>query len=191
MSRLPYLTRDDLDDEGAALFDAMVANRGDAIRNDEGGLIGPFNAWVHAPALGTHLVELGTALRFSMSIDRRLIELAIITTGAHWRAEFEWWAHARMAREHGVSDAVIDAIADGAAPPFTDEGERVVHGFAAELATTGRVADATYARARDLLGDRGVVELVTLCGFYALVSYTLNAHDVPLPAGVSPRWERS
>ncbi len=106
MTRLPYLRYDDLDERGREVWDGVTGSRGGELVNGEGGLIGPFNAFVHAPGVGRHLSALGGRLRFKTSIERRLSELAIITVGAAWRAEFEWWAHARIAREHGVSDAV-------------------------------------------------------------------------------------
>ena len=149
--------------------------------------MGPFNAWVTAPAIGGRLAELGAALRFESSVERRLLEVAIITVGARWHAEFEWWAHSRMAVRHGVSQDAVDAIARGATPPLLDD-ERVVHAVARQLVDNGRVDRATYDAAHELLGDRGIVELVTLCGYYTLVSFTLNAFDVPLPAGEEPTW---
>ncbi len=190
MSRIPYLQRDRLDEAGRAVWDTIESTRGRQLINDEGGLVGPFNAWVTAPGVGARLLELGGALRFDSSIDRRLIEVAIITTGAHWRAEFEWWAHARMALEHDVSSSVVDAIRDGAEPSFDRDDERIVHAVARQLATTGTIDESAFRDAQRLLGDRGVVELVALCGFYALVSYTLNALDVPLPPGAEPVWAR-
>jgi 4-carboxymuconolactone decarboxylase len=142
--------------------------------------MGPFNAWVTAPGIGGRLAELGAALRFQSSIERRLLEVAIITVGAHWKAEFEWWAHSRMALQYGVSPETVEAIAAGTTPDLPDD-ERVVHAVARQLAEGGHVDAATYDAARRLLGDRGIVELVTLCGYYTVVSFTLNAFDVPLP----------
>jgi 4-carboxymuconolactone decarboxylase len=188
MSRLPYVHRDDLDDDGQSLWDVFVETRGDGVVGEHGGLIGPFNPWVTASDIGRRLASLGTALRFRTSIDRRLLEVAIITTGARWQAEFEWWAHSRMARQHGVADDVIDAIARGDDPPFTQDDERVVHAIATQLGDRGRVDDATYAAGQALLGDRGMIELVALCGYYTLVSFTLNAFEVPLPPGQEPVW---
>ena len=49
-SRLPYLRYDDLDPERRAVWDAVVGSRGADLVNADGGLIGPFNAFVHAPA---------------------------------------------------------------------------------------------------------------------------------------------
>jgi 4-carboxymuconolactone decarboxylase len=122
-------------------------------------------------------------------MERRLTELAIITVGARWKAEFEWWAHARMAREHGVADAIVDAIGRGQDPPFGNDDERIVYTTASELTTTGHLSEDTYGAARQLLGDQALVELVTLCGYYTLVSFLLNGFEVPLPPGAAPQWE--
>lgn len=188
MDRLPYLRYDELTADGQAVWDDIVGTRGDRLVAEQGGLIGPFNAFVHAPGVGRHLSALGAAVRFGTSIERRLSELAIITVGARWQAEFEWWAHAQTARRHGVPDAVVDAIARGDDPPFAAEDERVVHAVATQLTRTGRLDHACYDAARRLLGDAGTVELVSLCGYYTLVSFLLNAFDVPLPSGETRTW---
>jgi 4-carboxymuconolactone decarboxylase len=188
-SRLPNLRYDDLDAEGRAVWDAIVGSRGAGLVNDDGGLIGPFNAFVHAPGVGRRLSSLGAVLRFETSIERRLSELAIITVAARWKAEFEWWAHARMAREHGVPGDVVDAIGRGEDPPFEADDERVVYTVARQLTTGGQLGQDAFAAAQHLLGQAGVVELVSLCGYYSLVSYLLNAFTVPLPPGVTATWE--
>jgi 4-carboxymuconolactone decarboxylase len=186
MSRLPGLHRDDLDETGQALWDQIVSTRSAAVVDEQGGLRGPFNPWVHAPEVGRRAADLGAHLRFGVSVERRLLELAIITVGAHWKAEFEWWAHVPMAREHGVSEPVIEAIGRGATPSFEHDDERIVHAVASQLCADGHVDATTYADAQTLLGDRGLVELVTLCGYYVLVSFTLNAFDISLPPGSKP-----
>src|SRR5712691_748742 len=186
MSRLPYLRYDELDPDGQQVWEAVVGTRGGQLTNEHGGLVGPFNAFVHAPGVGQHLTALGARVRYNTSIERRLSELAIITVGARWKAEFEWWAHARMARRHGVPDAVVDAIERGEEPAFEAYDERTVYAFAAQLVKTGHVPQAAYDATRELLGDAGLVELVSLCGYYTLVSFLLNAFAVPLPDGVTP-----
>jgi 4-carboxymuconolactone decarboxylase len=188
-SRLPYLRYDELDARGQEVWDGVAGSRGGELVNADGGLIGPFNAFVHAPGVGRHLSALGGRLRFRTSIERRLSELAIITVGAAWKAEFEWWAHARMAREHGVSDAIVDAIGSGDDPPFAADDERVIYSVARELTGAGRLGQELYDAAQRLLGDEGMVELVALCGYYTLVSYLLNAFAVPLPPGAAPQWD--
>lgn len=188
MSRLPALRRNELDPHGQAVWDAVTSTRQVDLVGPDGGLIGPFNAWVHAPGIGAHLARLGAKVRFGTSIERRLSEVAIITVGARWHAEFEWWAHARMALDHGVPQAVVDAIGREDDPPFTDDDQRIVHAVARQLATDGRLDDDTHGAAQARLGDEGLVELVSLCGYYTLVSFTLNAFAVPLPAGVDRQW---
>jgi 4-carboxymuconolactone decarboxylase len=189
MSRLPDLRYDDLDADGQKVWDGVVGSRGSQLVNAEGGLIGPFNAFLHAPDVGRRLSALGATLRFGTSIERRLSEVAIITVGARWQAEFEWYAHSRMAREHGVPDAVVDAIGRGEDPPFAADDERTVYAAARQLAQDGRLDPGTYAAAQQLLGDAGLVELVSLCGYYSLISFVLNAFDVGLPPGQEPAWD--
>jgi 4-carboxymuconolactone decarboxylase len=188
MTRLPYLRYDDLDDAGQQVWDGVTGSRGTELVNDSGGLIGPFNAFVHAPGVGRHLSALGGRLRFKTSIERRLSELAIITVGARWKAEFEWWAHAAMAREHGVDGAIVDAIGRGEEPSFEADDERTIYAAVRQLSTGGRLDQDRYAAAQQLLGDEGMVELVSLCGYYTLISFLLNAFEVPLPPGATPEW---
>jgi 4-carboxymuconolactone decarboxylase len=193
VSRLPYLRRDDLDPNGQRMWDSIVKARSielseSELINEQGGLSGPFNAFLHAQKAGRRTATLGRVLRFETTIERRLSEVAIITVGARWQAEFQWFAHARMAREHGVCDAVIDAIGRGEDPPFKADDERTVHAVARQLAETGHITQDAYDAARHLLGDTGLAELVSLCGYYTLISYLLNAFEVPLPPGVTPLW---
>ncbi|MGO8961770.1 MAG: carboxymuconolactone decarboxylase family protein [Streptosporangiaceae bacterium] len=188
MSRLTELRRDELDPTAQELWDKIVGTRGHELVTETGGLAGPFNAFLRAPDIGRRLSSLGAALRFGTSIERRLTEVAIITVGSRWKAEFEWWAHARMARERGVADGAVDAIGRGEEPDFEAEDEQTVYAVASELARTGQLSQASYDAGCTLLGEAGMVELVSLCGYYTLVSFLLNAFAVPLPPGVVPAW---
>jgi 4-carboxymuconolactone decarboxylase len=191
MTRIPYVRREELGPEGQQLWDGIVDGRGDLVVTAEGGLAGPFNAFVTAPGAGRRMSSLGATLRFGTSIERRLSEIAIITTGARWQAEFEWWAHAPMAREHGVAGAVVDAIGRGEDPPFEADDERAVYTVARQLAHSGRLDKEAYDAAHAFLGDAGMVELVSLCGYYTLISFLLNAFAAPLPPDAAPMWAGS
>jgi 4-carboxymuconolactone decarboxylase len=164
--------------------------RGDASRmvNAEGGLVGPFNAAMHAPVTGKRVVTLGESLRFDTSLDNRLLELAVSMVGAHWRSNFEWWAHSRMAIAAGISEAAIRAIEAGAEPDFGAEDEKAIYAFTRSLLTTGRAPDDVYAAAQAHVGDQGMAELAQLIGYYCLISLTLNTFQVELPAGNVPAW---
>ena len=131
---------------------------------------------------------LGAAVRFQTALPANLLEVAIITVGAHWRSNFEFWAHARMALDADVDQAVVDAIRDGVDPPFADDDEAAVHAMAKSLLTTGRCGDAEYAAVATSLGDIAVVELTTLIGYYCLISLTLNNFSIELPEGNEPIW---
>jgi 4-carboxymuconolactone decarboxylase len=191
MTRIPYVRREELGPEGQQLWDDIADRLGESLVTAEAGLAGPFNAFVTAPGAGRRLSALGGTLRFGTSIERRLSEIAIITIGARWQAEFEWWAHAPMAREHGVSDAVVDAIGRGEDPPFEADDERAVYTAARQLGLSGHLDQDAYDAAHRFLGDTGMVELVSLCGYYTLISFLLNAFAVPLPPGAAPMWDRS
>ena len=191
MTRIPYVRREDLGAEGQRLWDGIVNTWGDLAVTADGGLAGPFNAFVTAPDAGRRLSALGATLRSAPSIERRLSEIAIITVGARWQAEYEWWAHAPMAREHGVAAAVVDAIGRGEDPPFEADDERAVYAVARQLGRSGRLDQETYDAAHRFLGDAGMVELVSLCGYYTLVSFLLNAFTVPLPPDAAPMWAGS
>jgi 4-carboxymuconolactone decarboxylase len=191
MTRLPFIANEDLTPEQQEVWDNVVnGKRGDASQfvNDEGGLVGPFNAALHAARTGRKVVALGEALRFDTAIDTRLLELAVCTVGAHWRSNFEWWAHSRLARRAGVDDAVIDAIERGEEPTFDQADEAAVFGLTRSLLSTGRVPAELYAAVRDHVGDQGVVELTQLIGYYCLISFTLNTFEVELPPGETPVW---
>jgi 4-carboxymuconolactone decarboxylase len=188
MTRLSFLHRDDLDDDQLAVWDGLVDSRATELMGPDGALIGPFNAFLHAPKIGRRLSSLGGLLRFRTSLDRRLSEVAICTVGAHWRAEFEFFAHAPMAVEHGVSTDVIDAMREGQTPDFEHADERAVYEVVTQLLNEHRVDDETYAAAAELLGEQGMVELVSTAGYYCLISMLLNLFDVALPEGADLNW---
>jgi len=151
-----------------------------------GGIRGPFEAWLRSPELADRAQKLGEYCRFNSSLPRHLSEMAIILTGKHWSSQYEFWAHARMAREAGLPEATIEAIRTGATPALRDDAEHVVYDLVTEYLRRHRVADATYARAVEVIGERGVCDVIAIVGYYGLVSMTLNIFEVDLPEGVEP-----
>ena len=103
--------------------------------------------------------------------------------GRHWTAEYEYFAHARLARKAGLEDAIIGAIAARKRPAFAQAHDEIVYDVCHELFETHRLSDGTYRRAVEAFGLPSVVELVATIGYYSLVSLTLNAFEVPLPPG--------
>jgi len=115
-----------------------------------------------------------------------LRELIILTVGRHWRAQYEWWAHAKIAQKEGLADDIIQAVYDGTPLPSDNPQTLATHAFTQELVETREVSDDTYAQAREVLDEREIVEVVMLAGYYSLISATLNAFQIPLPDGETP-----
>lgn len=176
MSRLPELHYDRMTPEQQRVHDAIVGG-------PRGTIQGPFLVWLANPAFADAAQKVGEYCRFSTTLPRDLAELAICVTAVHYRAEFEWWAHRRMAHEAGLPGAVTEAILRGREPRLDTAAGRAVYRTAVALNRRHRLTDAEFAEARDVLGQQGLVDVVGLCGYYALVSLTLNAFEVPVPDG--------
>ncbi|MES2970278.1 MAG: carboxymuconolactone decarboxylase family protein [Pseudomonadota bacterium] len=158
----------------------------DAILSGPRGIVeGPLRVWLTSPGLADTAQQLGAFCRYKTSLPPRLSELAILVTGAFWKAGFEWAVHAPIAIKAGVTPSVAEAIRVGEPPHFAQEDEAAVHAFAIELHRDHQVKPATYARAVAVLGETGVVELVGILGYYTLISMTINAFEVPLPTGAA------
>jgi 4-carboxymuconolactone decarboxylase len=150
------------------------------------GATGPFNALLRSPELADRVQRVGEYVRFRSTIPAPLNEMAILITGRFWGAQFEFWAHRRLAREAGLADAIIDAIAEGRRPsPMSDE-ERIVYEFCTELYYHKAIADQTFKEVVDRFGEQGVIDLIAAAGYYSLVSMVLNVDRHPLPAGEEP-----
>jgi 4-carboxymuconolactone decarboxylase len=147
------------------------------------GAPGPFKAMLRSPGLMEHAHKLGAYVRFESSIPPRLNELAILLTARHWTAQFEWYAHARLAQQAGLGPAVIDAIRDRRRPDAMAEDETAVYDFTHALLSTGSVSDGAFAAVTRLFGERGVIDLTGAIGYYSLVSMILNVDRTALPAG--------
>jgi 4-carboxymuconolactone decarboxylase len=189
--RLPLLSRDQLRPDQDELWRAIVD--GPRLRDRRPPpetLGGPFNPWLYSPVAGLLAADLGEHLRYRSALSPRQREIAILVVGAHWKADFEFWAHAQEAARAGVPDDAIAAIRAGRTPELADAGEAVVHAIVGELLATGGIADERYAAGTAHLGEQGLVDLVLLVGYYCTVSMTLNAFRVALPAGVAPIWDR-
>jgi len=189
MSRIPAITQERFTEAQQRLFDAITqGKRGQgsgvaAFLTPDGGLRGPFNAFMYSPAIGDITQQLGAAVRYGTSIPPRCRELAILMVAADWKSDYEFWAHAKIARKEGLSDSIIESIRCAQQPAFTDPTESVIYRFVRELMETRGVSDVVYKEAVQSLGDTGVVELVILTGYYHMISMILNVFEVSLPPG--------
>ena len=147
---------------------------------------GPFNALLRSPEMGDLAQQFGASMRFHSSLPKKLNEMAIIITARHWTAHYEWSAHRKAAAEAGLSESIIQAIAAGKRPASMDAAETVVYNFGTELLNTKQVSDPVFKAAVDKFGERGVVDLIGVMGYYQFVSMLLNVDRYPLGPGEKP-----
>jgi 4-carboxymuconolactone decarboxylase len=155
-----------------------------------GGVIGPFVPALRSPEFLTLLQRLGAYLRYRGALGPRLPELVILLTARAWSQPVEWAIHARAARAAGLRSDAIAAIAAGRRPAKLAADEAAVYDFFAELENTRSVRDATYARALVALGEQGIVDLLGVAGYYAMLAMLLNVARTPLPRGSGARLPR-
>ena len=177
--RIPDVMPEQMDADQRAVIDEAVAGK-------RGRIPGPLRIWIRSPELGRHAQRLGAFLRYDTTLGPRLSELAILVTARHWTAHYEWFAHKREALKAGLDPVVITAIATRQTPIFTDPAEQAVYDYAIALHDTHHVPQPIHQAASAALGERGVVELVGLLGYYTLVAMTLNAFEFELPEGEQP-----
>ena len=156
------------------------------LRVSSGGLGGPYNALLRSPDMADRVMRLADYLRFKTSMPLRLNEMAILIQARLWTSQYEWWAHYPLALKAGLSEAVAAHLKEGRRPPAMQPDEAVVFDFCVELSRNRAVSEATFARAKALLGEQQIIDLVALNGFYALVSMVLNVAEAPIPKGGTP-----
>ena len=147
---------------------------------------GPFNVFLRSPELGDIAQQLGARVRFHSSLSDRLKEMAILMIARDWTAQYEWYAHKRLALQAGLKPDLVDAIAAGKRPAAMAPDESALYTFVTELLDTRQVDDPTFRAAVAAFGERGVVDLIGLMGYYQLVSMALNVDRYPLPDGARP-----
>jgi 4-carboxymuconolactone decarboxylase len=179
VARIPLPTPEVMTAEQRHVYDAIV-------KGPRGTLVGPLRAALHRPELADKWQQLGELLRYRTSLPPTISEIAVLVTARRWNSQVEWHMHAIAAANAGIAAEVIADIKHRRRPAKADAQTLAVHDFALELTTTGTVGQATYDAVRASWNDVGVVELTALIGYYTMVAMTLNAHEIPLPAGVEP-----
>ncbi len=179
MARIALPSPQEMSPEQKQVHDSIV-------RGPRGEMIGPLRAAIHSPELARRWSALGEFLRFGTCLPKRQTELAIVVTGRRWTSQIEWWVHARAAADAGLSADAIEAIRLGRSPIFEEADDGTVYEFARQLQEHGQIALPAYEAVTQRWGERGVVELTAVIGYYTMVSMTLNAHEIPMPDGVAP-----
>ncbi len=135
MSRFPEITPNNYTDEQNELAQKVASSRG--------GMRGPFVPALHSPGVLRAIEATGAYVRFENSLPDDLKELATITVGRFWGAQYEWYAHANLALKTGVDPAIVEAIRNGEAPKNLTPAQAAVYNFCVELNGTHQVSDRT------------------------------------------------
>jgi len=155
----------------------------DIVAGPRKGAAGPFKALVRSPELMSLVQKVGAYIRYASVIPPDLNELAILITARHWTAQYEWYAHIRLALAAGLDPAIPPAIARGERPNALSEDAAIVYDFCDILLKQGAVPDEIFERAHGRFGEQGVIDLIGTCGYYSWVSMVLNVDRTPLPPG--------
>jgi 4-carboxymuconolactone decarboxylase len=146
----------------------------------------PFNVYLRSPLLADQLRRVGEHIRFKSSLPAKLNEFAILITARQWGAQYEWFAHHRLALKAGLNPGIAEDLAQGKRPAGMHDDEAAIYNFSQELHTTHEVSDATYKAVVDRFGEQGVMDLIAVNGYYVLVSMVLNVDRTPIPGGAKP-----
>ena len=184
-ARLPILAREELDEDGQRAFDVIV----NPDSRYAGGLRGPLAMWVYSPTMAEHMFPASSYLRFGTEKDQRLTELAIISTAREVDSQYEWTAHEPAARRAGLQDEIIEIVKQrrsleglGDVPGLGDREATIIR-FAREVVGREKLSSETFAKALELFGEKGVMDLAGLIGYYIFVNITLKTFDVQLAPG--------
>lgn len=162
-----------------AMSDEQRVIHGDILRT-RGNVSGPFLAWLLSPGLAQPAQALGAFCRYRTSLDLRESELLILTVAAHYRCPGERDIHEPIAREAGLADDVLLAIRRQEAPPVKTPRLRLLAELARSLCEEKKLDGRLYEHAVATFGEKTLVEIVGVIGYYAFVAYTLNAFDMRL-----------
>ena len=158
------------------MWDSIVASRG-SVR-------GPFKVLLHAPEIAAQVGELGAFVRFKSSLDPHVRELAGLVTAVILECDYETAVHAQNMRAAGVSEATVGAILEQRFADLPAE-DRWICELAQQVLVEHRVDAAAVAEAHARLGSRGLIELTSTIGYFAMLAVTLNTVELPAPARAS------
>ena len=174
--RLKLLSPGEMSEDQKQTYDESIAGK-------RGKPPPPMMAWLNSPEMARHATRLGGFLRFDTVFSAGITEIAILVTARHWSSHYEWYAHRLLAIKGGLDEKIINDIRDRRTPTFSDPKAKVVYDVAKSLHDGHGVSKSLYDEAVKVVGERGIVEIIGLCGYYTMVSMTLNTFQFPLPDG--------
>ena len=177
--RFPKPTMEQLNPEQQAVA-------AEVLKQSSAGLGGPYGMLIKSPELLKRYLLMTDYLRQKTSLPHRLNEMAILLEARLWDAQYEWWAHEPLAKKAGVPDAIIEDLRAGKRPATMKPDEAVVYDVVTEILNKRQLSDDTFGRAKQILGEQQVVDLVAVTGFYVMVSAVVIAGRIQIPNGGAP-----
>jgi 4-carboxymuconolactone decarboxylase len=141
----------------------------------------PYRAYVRDPDLAPRLSALSDYLRWNTSLPPRLSELAILITARQWTVQYEWFAHYPLALKGGLDPKILADIAAGKRPDNMKDDEAALYDLTSALYRDKKVSDPVYKAALDAFGERGIMDIIGIAGYYDLVSMTLITMQADAP----------
>ena len=133
------------------------------------------------------LQKVGEYLRFHCQLDRRIAEFATLIAARQWTQNYEWQAHHPLALKAGLNPEIAQAVAEGRRPSGMAPDEEITYDLLMEAFNNKSVSDATYERALKQFGERNLVDVLAIGGYYALLAMLLNVARTQLPEGKQPQ----
>ncbi len=141
----------------------------------------PYRAYIRNPELAPRLSALSEYLRWNTTLAPRLSEFAILITARQWTAQYEWFAHYPLALKAGLDPKILGDLSAGRRPDNMRDDEAALYDLATALYRDKKVTDAVYKAAVDQFGERGVMDIIGIIGYYDLVSMTLITMQAGAP----------
>ena len=147
------------------------------------GLAGPYSVMLRSPVFARRFKDLLDYLRFNSSLPKRLSEFAILIQGRLWSSQVEWHAHYPIALKAGLSASVAADLKNNQRPRDMTEDEAIVYDVCMSLSTQHKIDDELFNRAKLILGEMQLVDLVAVSGTYMTVAGLLILGNEMPPAG--------
>lgn len=156
------------------------------IKGPRGALYGPFLPLIRSPELMDRSSKMGEYLRYRSAIGNRLSELVILIVARQWSQQVEWYLHEAVALKVGIKPDVVKAISEGRRPDDLTADEQIVYDFSNEMNVNRSVSDTTYALAKKRFGEKGVVDMLGLNGYYTYLAIIMNGTQTENPDNAKP-----
>lgn len=170
--RMPALADAQMSAQQRLAADALIAG-------PRGAVFGPFIPLLRSPELMNRLQKVGEYLRFDSPLDARISEFVMLIISRRWTQQFEWCMHAPLAAKAGVRPETIESLAQGGRPLAMATDEEDAYDFCDELLRSHGVCDATYQRAVGRFNEQGLIDLISLVGYFTTVSMIMNVARTP------------